>query len=248
METTAFAYPRPAGGRSGPSGWRAFGVGALLLCAMFATLTLSGDTIDTLVEEDGPVEWAGAVGLLAGGGLLLAAGVVALRRGAASGKTRLGAVVLLGMGLVLLMLGGEEISWGQRLFGWGTPEAFTDLNAQNETNLHNLNELQGTLLDGDRLFRIGWVTLFVLLPLAVWLVPRVRERARALLPVAPLWLAALFALAWVLSHVATATLTGGWDSIYTLGSAATEIQEAAIELLMGVAAFAALREVTRGTS
>lgn len=242
METMASAYPRPTGGRNS---WLAFGVGALLLCALFATLTLSGSTVDTLVEEDGPVEWAGAVGLLAGGGLFLAAGVVALRRGPASGKTRLGAVVLLGVGAALLMLGGEEISWGQRLFGWGTPEAFSSANAQHETNIHNLNELQGTLIDGDRLFRIGWVTLFVLVPLVAWMVPRVRERVRSLLPVAPLWLAALFVLAWVLTHVATATLTGGWTSIYTLGSAATEIQEAAIELLMGVAALEALIEILR---
>lgn len=238
METTATAASRRS--EWARTGWLAFGVGALLLCAMFATLTLDGATIDTLVAEDGPVEWAGALGLLAGGALFAAAGVIALRRGPASGKTRLGALVLLGLGLVLLMLGGEEISWGQRLFGWGTPEAFTSANAQDETNLHNLNQLQGTLLDGDRLFRASWATLFVVVPVVAWLLPRLRERLRALLPVAPLWLAALFALAWLLTHVATATLDGGWDSIYAIGSAATEIQEAAIELLMGVAAFESL--------
>lgn len=33
---------------------------------------------------------------------------------------------------------GEEISWGQRIFGWETGEYFMERNAQNETNLHNL--------------------------------------------------------------------------------------------------------------
>jgi hypothetical protein len=44
---------------------------------------------------------------------------------------------------VLLTLGtffvaGEEISWGQRLFGWRTPEALEAINAQQEISLHNI--------------------------------------------------------------------------------------------------------------
>ena len=33
---------------------------------------------------------------------------------------------------------GEELSWGQWIFGWGTPEALAAVNLQNETNAHNL--------------------------------------------------------------------------------------------------------------
>lgn len=33
---------------------------------------------------------------------------------------------------------GEEISWGQRLFNWSSPEFFASNNSQGETNLHNL--------------------------------------------------------------------------------------------------------------
>ena len=48
--------------------------------------------------------------------------------------------------LTLLVLGciyyaGEEISWGQHWFGWGTPEAWMDVNDQGETNLHNTSAL-----------------------------------------------------------------------------------------------------------
>ncbi len=32
---------------------------------------------------------------------------------------------------------GEEISWGQHMMEWGTPEFWAGLNDQNETNLHN---------------------------------------------------------------------------------------------------------------
>jgi len=33
---------------------------------------------------------------------------------------------------------GEEISWGQRIFNFGTSDFFREHNLQNETNLHNL--------------------------------------------------------------------------------------------------------------
>lgn len=44
--------------------------------------------------------------------------------------------------MVLYLLGaiyfaGEEISWGQHYFGWGTPEKWSTVNDQQETNLHN---------------------------------------------------------------------------------------------------------------
>jgi len=44
----------------------------------------------------------------------------------------------------------EEISWGQHIFFWNTPEFFLNINNQNETNFHNttnlLNEVPRTLL------------------------------------------------------------------------------------------------------
>jgi hypothetical protein len=34
---------------------------------------------------------------------------------------------------------GEELSWGQHIFGWGTPAYFEAVNDQEETNLHNIS-------------------------------------------------------------------------------------------------------------
>ncbi len=34
---------------------------------------------------------------------------------------------------------GEELSWGQHLFGWATPDYLAGINDQNETNLHNVS-------------------------------------------------------------------------------------------------------------
>ncbi|MCP3979569.1 MAG: hypothetical protein GY716_09605 [bacterium] len=48
--------------------------------------------------------------------------------------------------VVLMTLGsiyyaGEEISWGQHFFGFGTPEGWSEINRQQETNLHNTSPL-----------------------------------------------------------------------------------------------------------
>jgi len=52
------------------------------------------------------------------------------------------ALIFLGMtgfiGLAGLFGAGEEISWGQRIFEWQTPDYFLKHNKQDETGLHNL--------------------------------------------------------------------------------------------------------------
>lgn len=60
--------------------------------------------------------------------------------------------------LVLFVMAGEELSWGQRIFGWATPEAISKINAQNETNLHNMatQAFQNTLYFGGWLLLIGF--------------------------------------------------------------------------------------------
>lgn len=53
---------------------------------------------------------------------------------------------LLGIWMWIFLLGaiyyaGEELSWGQHYFGWGTPEQWTEFNDQQETNLHNTSAI-----------------------------------------------------------------------------------------------------------
>lgn len=54
-------------------------------------------------------------------------------------------------GIALLVITGEEISWGQRIFGWETPEALEEANRQEETNIHNLYGVEN-LFDVAQLF------------------------------------------------------------------------------------------------
>ena len=53
--------------------------------------------------------------------------------------------------LACIYFAGEEVSWGQWYFDWQTPEVLSEINKQNETNLHNisswLNEKPRTLVE-----------------------------------------------------------------------------------------------------
>jgi hypothetical protein len=235
--------------RSAPAlrDWLPTALAAIAIAALYAALTLGSDFVDVFVEEDGPVEWLGAIGLFAGAGLFFAAFVVARRRGgAAVGLSRLGVWALLALALALFVAGGEEISWGQRLFGWGTPESIAAVNAQDETTLHNLTELQSGLFDGNRLFKLAWAGLFVLVPLVAAGWPRARAWLTRRVPVVPLRLSALFVLAWVMATVTTHALDHHYSSIYPLGHAVSEVEEAVVETLAGVGAllvFLRLRRV-----
>lgn len=45
--------------------------------------------------------------------------------------------LLLGISVILILIFGEEISWGQRIFNWESSGVFIEHNYQNETNIHN---------------------------------------------------------------------------------------------------------------
>lgn len=81
---------------------------------------------------------------------------------------------------------GEETSWLQHLFGYSTPASIESRNLQGEFNLHNLEGFMTTretgsvhsafadggldfrgLLSGQNLFRLGFLSYFVLLPLLI---------------------------------------------------------------------------------
>lgn len=85
------------------------------------------------VMEDGPIEWLTVA-------LLLGLCFICLKRFAALRGLRpsLFLACLLGGAAVFFFGAGEEIAWGQRLFGFGTPEAIQQFNTQNEFTLHNL--------------------------------------------------------------------------------------------------------------
>ncbi|MCP3998706.1 MAG: tetratricopeptide repeat protein [bacterium] len=98
--------------------------------------------------------------------LFLAAMVFSLRIAVLESRYR---TFFLFLALACFYVVGEEISWGQRIFGWGSPELFKEKNLQGETNLHNFmtgpysTQLKGAL---EYLIVAGLVIYGVVYPLA----------------------------------------------------------------------------------
>lgn len=83
--------------------------------------------------EDGVVEWLTTL-------LLLVSSILLISRSITLGKhnTKLWIICTFLLGALFFFGAGEEISWGQRIFGIESSEFFEQNNAQKETNLHNL--------------------------------------------------------------------------------------------------------------
>ena len=84
-----------------------------------------------LVGENGPYEGV-QVGVIF---LALILGVFILARMKGAAGWLYGWIGLAVLGCLYIF--GEEISWGQHILSWNTPEYWAHINDQNETNLHN---------------------------------------------------------------------------------------------------------------
>ncbi len=109
------------------------------------------------------------------------------------------------LAILMFICFGEETSWGQMIFGWRAPQFFSEVNAQSETNFHNIWIVHQWNPDGsektfvqkfinmNRLFSIFWLFFFVVLPTAASMSPAVRRWVEFTgLPIPPLWVGGLF--------------------------------------------------------
>lgn len=180
-------------------------------------LLASPTLVIQLGKEDSFFEWITALSFLTASVLLF----ISFRKS----KN----VWLLLLGLLLFFGAGEEISWGQRIAGFETPEALNQINVQREFNIHNLEffnrkQLNGSnstgihrLLEMDLLFKLFCLAFGVLLPL----IYRYHNWSRTLieqlrLPAPPLVLGLFFLINWIFLKLVThdpptdATLTFAW--------------------------------------
>lgn len=100
---------------------------AAIAVASVSVYFVNEDAYVRAVQEDGVVEWASFLLFLFAGG---AAMVEAVR------GRRIGDLLI---ALFCLFVAGEEISWGQRVFGYVPPDFFLGNNFQQEANLHNFS-------------------------------------------------------------------------------------------------------------
>ena len=131
----------------------------------------------------------------------------------------------LGLSACLFLMIGEELSWGQRIFGWQTVETIASSNKQEETNLHNIYGVGSTF---------KWIQMLVgaygtILPLAVllWKVPERYEKiASAAIPHYSLVVYFVMMFFWRLFR----NLTEVTDRFYFVVSEYNEVLEMALAL------------------
>ena len=104
-----------------------------ILLSITACLFISPEMYHFLSKEDNLVESFGAISMA------LTSLFLFLSFRNSTNENTLKSAMLIACALVFLVGAGEEISWGQRIFGWDTPDALGEVNQQNETNFHNMN-------------------------------------------------------------------------------------------------------------
>ncbi len=88
----------------------------------------------------------------------------------------------------LFFIIGEELSWGQRFFGWSTPELMREVNKQSETNIHNIHGI-GTTFKWLQLIVGAYGTILPILLFRSNILQRFNSRFRF-----------KFDLSWVVPH------------------------------------------------
>lgn len=158
----------------------------LIACAALTVLAfIAPDIFTHMFREDGPFELGSAVLYFVSA--LACIALAARKREHSKLQIWLGLLALL-----FIFVGGEEISWGQRIFGFDTPERLAAINVQNEFTLHNVYSNSLFVYPG---LAVTAMLLFVA-PLLRGLNPRARRIFDALeFPVAPLACAILYAIA-----------------------------------------------------
>ncbi len=137
-------------------------INILLLASLYYGFTDATYFNEVFAKEDGTIENLTAIGLFM-------ISILQLTR-VFKFKNQKGTFWILGtlfFALLFFFGGGEEISWGQRIFNIQSGEFFEANNLQNETNLHNL-EIGGVKLNKlifSQLLVFGLVIYLLILPI-----------------------------------------------------------------------------------
>jgi hypothetical protein len=173
------------------------GSGLLIIYSMFFFLDL--DTITRIGQEDQLIEWLTCLFFFAAS-VFYSITFIRSRN-----------LVFLIVALVFFFGAGEEISWGQRLLGFHTPESLYNVNVQREFNLHNIAIINNRNFDGSLkhgiykllninfLFKLSTLIAGIALPFCVYHTKFISGITTKLkIPVPPISIGIFFLLSWVI--------------------------------------------------
>jgi hypothetical protein len=115
------------------------------------------------------------------------------------------------LGILLFFGAGEELSWGQHMFKFKTPEKIKTNNVQGEFNIHNIEVFNTEkfnrcrksgfqrLLELNFLFRVFYMIYGIVIPIAFTTLSPFKKLAEKIkLPIPPLSVGIFFILNWIL--------------------------------------------------
>lgn len=171
---------------------------AFLIVSYSIFFFLPQNTINSLTVEDGIVESLTAL-------FFISSSIVFFK----SNPKR--NIFLYSLALFLFFGAGEEISWGQRIIGYKTPEQLKDVNVQGETTLHNIEIFNRENFDKsyksgikniitiDTLYRIFIVAFGFFLPFFTFHFKPIRKIVAYLkMPIPPITLGFFFIFTWLI--------------------------------------------------
>jgi len=121
----------------------------------------------SFAAEDHVVEYGTALALLMASFILLKNAFAMKGR-----ATKLAIGLTCFYALLFFFGAGEEVSWGQRIFGWETSEAMKEINRQDETTIHNI-EIGGVALTKHLFGPVLTLTILLYLLVLPLLYPRI---------------------------------------------------------------------------
>ena len=157
---------------------------AVYIALAYSTLAMGNRVLAVAIPEDHYFELIGAFSLLMTSLLFFYGFRVARKTLDKTWASLIKQLVYLGLALLFFFGSGEEISWGQRILGFQTPETLSQVNRQEEFNLHNLSVWEASkFLDPDRLFDIFWFLFAVFTPAVALVVPTFKRLAGKFIPI-----------------------------------------------------------------
>lgn len=161
---------------------------SLALSAIFVQIfVISPTAFNRWGSEDALIENLAAVFAMAGAICFAGAALTALRLPNAAPNRKPTIILSCVCAITMFLLCMEEISWGQRIFQFSTPDSFSG-NLQGEVNLHNFYTTPV-----HTVYRLGGWSVLILLPFISAFGPRLEilEKFEAFVP--PAWVAAMSA-------------------------------------------------------
>jgi hypothetical protein len=133
-------------------------ISIILLCIIFVALSgqyFNESVLLWIAKEDGFIEQYTAVNFLIAS---LISAIIAKKE-----RVRGWRITYTVFAVGFFLCFGEEISWGQRIIGFQTPEIYQNINVQKEFNMHNIGGYFS-----DHLFILGVFIYGFVFPLLTW--------------------------------------------------------------------------------